>query len=299
MVLAPAASKSVATGHSSYAARLDQPDCGPRLTVAAGIANMKGTRMRARLITLAAGAAALATGLALPAITAQAAVAAARSAPKAHHSLHVAGYQQTGCHHRGYPVYVEISGTIKVPAATDVNGTPGISYDVYSFGGAHNGVNGGVAVDNSSGQAFYTAFGQWKGAPVTAFAVQPGDKLEVTIEDEGSSGYLVEIFDESSGEEWAETNPDSSASRCQVAAYEESPYPSYDFTTKTSSIAFRFSRVWWGERGQGVASVSKLLGKLPKYAKLYRYNLVSVHGSQVAVPSAPSDHDNNFTITDK
>jgi hypothetical protein len=255
--------------------------------------------MRARLIPLAAGAAALATGLVSPATTAHAAAAATASAPKAHHSLHVAGYQQTGCHSHGYPVYVEISGTIKVPAATDINGTPGISYDIYSFGGAHNGVNGGVAVDNAGGQAFYTAFGQWKGAPVNAFAVQPGDKLEVTIEDEGSAGYLVEIFDEATNQEWAETNPDSSATRCQVAAYEESPYPSYDYTTKTSAIAFRFSRVWWGERGQGVASVSKLLGKLPAHAKLFRYNLVSTKGSKVAVTSSPADHGNNFTITDK
>jgi Peptidase A4 family len=255
--------------------------------------------MRARLITLAAGAAALATGLAVPATTAQAAAAMTRSAPKPHHSLRVAGYQQTGCHHHGYPVYVEISGTIKVPAATDINGTPGISYDIYSFGGVHSGVNAGVAVDNSGGQAFYTAFGQWNGAPVTAFAVQPGDKLQVTIEDEGSSGYLVEILNESNSQEWAQTNPDSSASRCQVAAYEESPYPAYNHTTRTSPIAFRFTRVWWGEQGQGTASVSKLLGKLPAHAKLSRYTLFSTKGSKVAVTSSPADHSNNFTITDK
>jgi hypothetical protein len=255
--------------------------------------------MRARLITLAAGAAALATGLAVPATTAQAAAALTRSAPKPHHSLRVAGYQQTGCHHHGYPVYVEISGTIKVPAATDINGAPGISYDIYSFGGVKSGVNAGVAVDNSGGQAFYTAFGQWNGAPVTAFAVQPDDKLEVTIEDEGSSGYLVEILDENTGQESAATEPDSSASRCQVAAYEESPYPAYDHTTRTSPIAFRFTRVWWGEQGQGTASVSKLLGKLPAHAKLSRYNLFSTKGSKVAVTSSPADSNNNFTITDK
>ena len=96
--------------------------------------------MRARLMTLAAGAAALATGLALPTTVAQAALATASSVPKPHQSLYVAGYQQTGCHHQGYPVYVEISGTIKVPAATDINGTPGISYDIYSFGGKNVGV---------------------------------------------------------------------------------------------------------------------------------------------------------------
>jgi hypothetical protein len=204
-------------------------------------------------MTLAAGAAALATGLSLPAANAQAATAPARSVPQPHHSLYVAGYQQTGCHHQGYPVYVEISGTIKVPAATDINGTPGISYDIYNFGGKNNGVNGGVAVDNSGGQAFYTAFGQWNdGAPITAFAVQPGDKLQVTIEDEGSSGYLVEISDESTGQEAAATEPDARANRCQVAAYEKSAYPAYDHTTKTSAIAFRFTRVVGGEGpGQG------------------------------------------------
>lgn len=255
--------------------------------------------MRARLMTLAAGAAALATGLALPATIAQAAAAPARGVPKPQQSRYVAGYQQTGCHHQGYPVYVEISGTITVPAATDINGTPGISYDIYSFGGKNIGVNGGVAVDNSGGQAFYTAFGQWNGAPTTAFSVQPGDKLQVTIEDEGSSGYLVEITDDSTNQEWAATNPDPSANRCQVAAYEKSSYPAYDHTTKTSAIAFRFTRVWWGEQGQGQASVSKLLGSLPAHARLNRFSLVNTHGSTVAVTSKPTDQDNNFTITDK
>lgn len=68
---------------------------------------------------------------------------------------------------------------------------------------------------------------------------------------------------------------------------------------RTSPIAFRFSRVWWGERGQGTASVSKLLRKLPVQAKLYRYNLVSTKGSRVAITSSPTDRNNNFTITDK
>jgi len=255
--------------------------------------------MRARLMTLAAGAAALATGLALPTTIAQAAAAPARSVPKPHQSLYVAGYQQTGCHDQGYPVYVEISGTIKVPAATDINGTPGISYDIYSFGGKNVGVNAGVEVDNSSGQAFYTAFGKWNSTPATAFSVQPGDKLQVTIEDEGPSGYLVEINDDSTGQEWAATNPDTSANRCQVAAYEKSLYPTYDHTTKTSAIAFRFTRVWWGEKGQGKASVSKLLGKLPAHARLNRFSLVNTNGSTFAVTSKPTDQNNNFTITDK
>jgi hypothetical protein len=178
--------------------------------------------MRARRTTLAAAAAALATGLALPATIAQAATVAASSLPKPQHSLYVAGYQQTGCHDKGYPVYVEISGTIKVPAATDVNGT---------------------------------------------------------------------------GQEWAATNADASASRCQVAAYEKSPYPAYDHTTKTSAIAFRDSQVWWGEKGQGKASTSKLLGQLPAHARLNRFSLVTTKGSVVAVTSKPADHNSNFTVT--
>jgi hypothetical protein len=248
-----------------------------------------------RSMALAAGSVAVATSLALSAVSAQ----AATGPPKPRQSIYVAGYRQTGCHHQGFPVYVEISGTIKVPAATDVNGTPGISYDLISFGGVNSGVNGGVAVDNSGGQAFYTAFGQWNRKPVTAFQVQPGDKLEVTIEDEGSSGYLVEIFDEATQQEWAQTSPDSHASRCQVGAYLESPEPSYPHTTKTSSIAFQYSRVFWGEKGQGAASVSKLVGTPPKYADLYRFNLVSTKGALVAVTSKPTSKNNNFTINDK
>jgi hypothetical protein len=255
--------------------------------------------MRTIIAALAAGAATtLAATLALP-TAAQAATIRASAVPAPQKSLSVAGYQQVGCNHSGYPVYIEMSGTIKVPTATDPTGTPGISYDIYSLGGLSGGVNGGVAVDNSGGQAFYTAFGEWNGLPVTAFSVQPGDKLEVTIEDEGSSGYLVEIFDDNSGQEWTQVNADSSASECQVAAYEESPYPSYDFTTKTTPIAFDFTRVWWGEKGQGVAKVSKLLGKLPAYAKLHRFTLVNTSGATVAVTSKPTDSANNFTITDK
>jgi hypothetical protein len=248
---------------------------------------------------LAAGTAALVLGVALPAGLAQAATGQRQSVPKPQKSLSVAGYQQTGCHQKGFPVYVELTGTIKVPAATDVNGTPGISSDIYSFGGLTNGVAAGVAVDNSGGQAFYTAFGRWNGTPATAFQVQPGDKLQVTIQDKGTAGYLVEIFDGASGQEWTQTNPDPSATRCQVAAFEESPYPAYDHTTKTSQIVFSAIRVSWGERGQGTASVTKLLGKLPAHATLSRYNLVNTHKAAVANTSSPAKQDNNFTITDK
>lgn len=257
--------------------------------------------MMRTLSTLMAGAAAatLAVGVALPAAAAQAAVVSAAKVPAPYQSLYVAGYQQAGCNNNGYPVYVEIQGTITVPAATDPGGTPGISYDIYSFGGVNSGVNAGVAVDNSDDQAFYFPYGQWNGMPVTApFSVQPGDKLEVTIENEGTSGYLVELFDASNGQEWSQVNPDPNADQCQAAAYEVSPYPSYNYTTQTTPVAFDNTRVWWGEQGQGTASVSKLLGTPPAYAKLYRFNLVNTSGANVAVTSKPTDSDNNFTVTD-
>jgi hypothetical protein len=122
--------------------------------------------MRATLITLAAGAAtaALAPGLTFPA-AAQAATAAVATAaagvPAPVKSLFVAGYEQLGCGPNTYPQYTKISGTIVVPTADDVTGTPGISSDVYDLGGINSGVVGGVSVDNSGGQAFYTAFAQW------------------------------------------------------------------------------------------------------------------------------------------
>jgi hypothetical protein len=267
---------------------------------AADAGRAKRTFMRqATPARLAAGAAlALAASVALPA-GALAAPVAASKVPAALSSVIVAGYQQEGCRHNGYPVYVEIAGTITVPAATDINGTPGISSDVYSFGGLGVGVSAGVAVDNSNGQAFYTAFGTWDRVPATAFSVEPGDELHVTIEDEGSAGYLVEIFDENSGQEWVQVNPDPAANQCEAAAYEESDYPTYDYTTMTSPITFLYSRVWWGEQGQEVASVSKLVGKLPAYAKMFRFTLVNTSGATVAVTSRPEDRNNNFTITDK
>jgi hypothetical protein len=252
--------------------------------------------MRSTLITLAAGAAALTAGLILPA-AAQAATTTVASVPAPAKSLFVAGYEQLGCHHNAYPQYVEISGTIVVPTADDINGTPGISYDVYSLGGIDSGVTGGVAVDNANGQAYYTAYAQWGyGAPVTAFSVTPGQKLEVTIEDEGSSGWLVEI---EGGGDFAQTNPDTNASPCVTGAYEQNDYPTYDHLTQTTPVAFEFSRVFWGEQGQGLASVSKLAGTPPKYAKLLRYNMADSGGTTTAATSKPTDHNNNFTVTDK
>lgn len=258
--------------------------------------------MRTTLITLAAGAAALAAGLALP-TAAQAATGSPAKVPAAQKSPIVAGYEQAGCHNSGYPVYIEISGTITVPAATDIDGTPGISSDYYSIGGPANvGTSGpaagGVSVDNSNGQAYYTAYGEWNGDPVTAFSVSPGDKLNVTVEDEGSSGWLVELFDETTGLEWSQVNP-SSASECLAGAFEGNAYPSYDYLTQTTPVTFIATRLWWGEQGQGVASVSKLLGTPPAHATLFRYKLINTSGTTVAATSKPADSHNNFTVTDK
>jgi Peptidase A4 family len=261
--------------------------------------------MRAALAALAAGAAVtLAAGLALPA-AAQAATASVASVPAPQKTQSVAGYEQEGCRNDGYPVYVQIQGTITVPAATDINGTPGISSDYYSIGGpafvgATGPVAGGVSVDNSGGQAFYVAYGEWDGKPVTAFSVQPGDKLDVTIEQEGSSDWMVELSDSRTGQEWSQTNPSpGNAVRCAVGAFEGNDYPSYDYLTQTTPVAFDFTRVLWGEQGQPVASVSKLLGNLPAYALLFRYNLTNSSGTVVAATSKPADSDNNFTVTDK
>ena len=70
--------------------------------------------MRTTLAALAAGAAAtLAATLALPP-AAQAATIRASAVPAPQKSLTVAGYQQVGCNHSGYPVYIEMSGTINI-----------------------------------------------------------------------------------------------------------------------------------------------------------------------------------------
>jgi len=115
--------------------------------------------MRSIVIALRAGAAAaLAAALILPAAAqADAVTAAGASTPPAPQNSHLlAGYEQLGCQNHAYPVYNQIVGTITVPTATYINGTPGISADVYNIGDPIDGVSAGVAVDNSGGQAFYS-----------------------------------------------------------------------------------------------------------------------------------------------
>ena len=134
-----------------------------------------------------------------------------------------------------------------------------------------------------------------------SFPVQVGNKLQVEIQSEGSGNWQVEIIDETTNQEWSQTNPDSSMPKnaCTAGAFESSSYPSYDVLTKTKPVTFSFSRVLWGQKGQRKASVSKLLGKLPAHAKLARYTLVNTHGDAMAITYKPRDNDNNFTIADR
>jgi Peptidase A4 family len=154
-----------------------------------------------------------------------------------------------------------------------------------------------------AGNSYIYAYGLWYGHAIAeaSFTVQPGDKLQVKIENEGSGNWQVEITDETTDQEWTQTNSDSALPKnaCGVGAYESSSYPTYDVLTQTTSVAFKYIRVLWGEKGQRVASVSKLLGTPPAHAKLVRYSLINTGGHVIAVTSKPKDHNNNFTATDK
>jgi Peptidase A4 family len=265
--------------------------------------------MRRSLTMLAGGTAALT--LALPVSAAYASPASAHKVkvPKAANSRYVAGYAQVGCGSKGYPQYVQILGNITVPKATDAGGTPGNSADYYTLrpgrnpNSASKGVAAGVAVLTDAGTSYIYAYGLWYGLPIAraSFPVQAGNKLQVEIQNQGSGNWRVEITDETTDQQWSQTNPDSAMPKnaCAAGAFESSSYPVYDVLTKTKPVTFSFSRVLWGQKGQRMASVSKLLGKLPAHAKLVRYNLVNTHGHMIAGTSKPTDNDNNFTVTDK
>jgi hypothetical protein len=265
--------------------------------------------MRRSLKLLAGGTAALTLALPVSAAYASPATAHKVKVPKASNSRYVTGYAQVGCGSKGYPQYVQILGDLTVPKATDAGGTPGNSADYYTLrpgrnpNSASKGVAAGVAVLTDAGKSFIYAYGLWYGLPIAraSFPVQSGDKLQVEIQNEGSGNWRVEITDETTDQQWIQTNPDSSMPKnaCTAGAFESSSYPVYDVLTKTKPVTFSFSRVLWGQKGQGVASVSKLLGKLPAHAKLVRYNLVNTHSHVIAGTSKPKDNDNNFTVTDK
>jgi Peptidase A4 family len=281
------------------------PPSARRTVVAAG----KEEMMRRPFTILAGGTAALTLALPVPAAYASPATAHKVTVPKAGNSRYVAGYAQVGCGSKGYPQYVQILGNITVPKATDADGTPGNSSDYYTArpgrnpNSASKGVAAGVAVLTDAGKSYIYAYGQWYGLPIAraSFPVQSGNKLQVEIQNEGSGNWRVDITDETTDQQWSQTNPDSSMPKnaCAAGAFESSSYPVYDVLTKTKPVTFGFIRVLWGQKGQRVASVSKLLGKLPAHAKLVRYNLVNTHSHIIAGTSKPADNDNNFTVTDK
>jgi hypothetical protein len=260
-------------------------------------ANRPASQAPARWRDKAGAAAALAASLVFP-VAAQAATAAASTAagvPAPVKSLFVAGYQRLGCGPNVYPQYTKIGGTIVVPTADDVAGPAGNSFDVYDLGGIDSGVVAGIAVDSGEGHAFYTAFAQWGyGAPVATMSVQPGEQVQVSIQNEGAPGYLVDIT--AAGETAFDTYPDTDASPCVAGAWEQSDPPAD--LRQTTPVALDASRVWWVQQGQSAATKTKLLGTPPVHAKLSRYSLVNSAGAVIAAASKPTDH-NNFTVTDK
>lgn len=256
--------------------------------------------MRRTLIRLTVGAVAgLMAGLMLPA-AAQAAAVSATAIPAPTKSGTLAGYQQVGCHSKGFPVYREIQGTIIVPNADYANGTAGVSYDVYNIGGFPSGVTAGVEVYNSNNQAFYRPFGEWGSGGeflLAPFSAQTGDKLQITIQNKGAAGWLVGIVDSTSRHKWSMvvSDPTASKSPCQAAAYEVSSFPTYDHLTATTFIDFDATRVSWSE--QGKSGVSNLVGTPPANATLFRYDLVN-NNSTIAFASGPTDSAGDFSIDD-
>jgi hypothetical protein len=258
---------------------------------------------RTVLGTLAAGAAVtLAATLALP-TAAQAATASAAGVPAPQHSLYVAGYKQAGCNpaHNGDPIYTEILGNVVVPAATDLNGPPGESNDEINMGGLSGGVTAGVFVGSDAGVAYYHAFWLWEGSGMSGtapYVVSPGDVLELTVEYEGSSGWLIDIKDATTDQDYSTTivGPPVPGDNCQVGAYEQSPYPQPAVTTATSAIKFYDVRLRYSEAAG--YQMSNLVGTPPVGATLHRYDLYTTSGTEVAATGKPAYHA-NFTITDK
>lgn len=251
--------------------------------------------MRGTLITLGAGAA-VALAFIFPGAARAGALTAA--VPTAHNSGLLAGYIQEGCTNGAYPRYNQIIGTITVPDATYLNGTPGISDDFYNIGDPEYGVSGGVSINNAGGEAFYYPTAQWgtSTGPITASApwqAQPGDKLTVVVQSDGSSGWTVLILDATNGKNWGEDNPDPTMNRCWAGAYEET---NYRFLTQTTPVAFNHSIAYWQEPDS--SGYGKLLGTPPAGATLVRYNLVNGDKTLTAVTSRPTASNYDFTVTD-
>jgi Peptidase A4 family len=117
----------------------------------------------------------------------------------------------------------------------------------------------------------------------------------VTIENKGSSGWLVQVFDQPRGLTWSHVRTDAGDHSCQAGAYEQSDHPVYDYLTRTTPVVFGSTRVWWAEKAR--TGAGKLLATPPAGATLHRYDLVNSY-TTIAAASAPASSDSTFTVTD-
>ena len=215
--------------------------------------------MRRTLTLLVAGIVTLT--LALPAN----ANAATNTTIKDSNSNLFAGYVQKAGP-SGYPRYYEILDNITVPTASDFT-RAGISRDLANIGTETAGVSGGVEVDTS---------GSTNGTP----------------------DWLVEIFDDQTGQEFDATNPDAAANTTAgafEARFQESN-GTYIPLTRTSAVTFAAGRVFWAEKGQPKVKVSPLMAGVPKGATLYKLTMQTLKGKTIAAPSKPSDGGSNFSV---
>jgi hypothetical protein len=219
----------------------------------------------------------------------------------------LAGYMQKAGS-SGFPQYFEIDDTITVPTATDV-AKAGISRDLATIGGATiggepSGVSGGVEVDTSSDETFYSAIGVWGQQVVVLGQVSPGDVLQVTVKEAGETSggtptWLVEIFDNNTGQEFGQTNPQAfnNTTAGALEVRQRLSNGTYIPLTKTSPILFANGFVQWAEKG-GSEQGSQLMGTVPAGAKLHKITLVAPNGKALATPSKASNGGRNFTVTD-
>ena len=231
----------------------------------------------------------------------------AQPVTKSSNSTLMAGYMQKAAS-SGFPQYFEVDDTITVPSATDV-AKAGISRDLATIGGATiggepSGVSGGVEVDTSSDETFYSAIGVWGQQVVVLGQVSPGDVLQVTVKEAGETSggtptWLVEVFDNNTGEEFGQTNPqvvdNTTAGALEVR--QRLSNGTYIPLTKTSPILFANGFVQWAEKG-GSEQGSQLMGTVPAGAKLHKITLVAPNGKALATPSKASNGGRNFTVTD-
>lgn len=226
-------------------------------------------------------------------------------ATKDTNSTLMAGYMQKAG--SGFQ-YFDIDDTITVPTATDVAKAE-ISRDLATIGGATiggepSGVSGGVEVDHSGDGTFYTAIGVWGQQVVSLGQVSPGDVLQVTVKEAGETSggtptWLVEIFDNNTGQEFGQTNPEvvNNTTAGALEVRQRLSNGTYIPLTKTSAILFADGFVQWAEPG-GSEQGSQLMGTLAAGVKLHKITLVVPNGKALATPSKVSNGGRNFTVTD-